>query len=128
MSGISGTACIDTETCRLLSFDGSCDNYFLKENGTYSPTSINFHIEYDYSAGAASVSHISISGESASIRYRALLFAVDNNQQQTERMQSIFDFVDAIKEAGYDAKLWDEYDIVRRTREEEAAAFGRQKK
>ena len=125
-SGMSGTAFIDTETCRLLRFDGSCDNYFLRsENSKPSGVSINIHIEYDYSEGAANVSHISISGKSASTRYRALLFAVDDNQQQTEKMQPIgFNFVEAIKDAGYDAMLWDEYDIVRRTREEERIAFG----
>ena len=33
--------------------------------------------------------------------------------------------VTALQEAGYDASLWDEYDIIKRTKEEEAAAFGK---
>lgn len=123
-SGIAGTAFIDIETCRLLRFDGSCDNYFIYEHGHSFPTSINFHLEYDYSQGAASVSHVSISGGNELTRYRALLFAIDKDEQQTMGMSEIgFDIVTAIKEAGYDVSLWDEYDIVKRTKEEEQAAF-----
>ncbi|MBR5394547.1 MAG: carboxypeptidase-like regulatory domain-containing protein [Bacteroidaceae bacterium] len=125
-SGIAGTAYIDVETCRLLRFDGSCDNYFINESGHSYPISINFHIEYDYSQDAASVSKVSISGGNDFTHYRALLFALDKDEPQTTEMSAIgFDIVTAIQEAGYDASLWDEYDIVKRTKEEERVAFRR---
>lgn len=119
-SGISGTAYIDAETCRLLRFDGSCDNYFIGEHGHSYPTTINFRIEYDYDQDVASVSKISINGGNDSTRFRALLFAVDKDEQQTTEMSAIgFDLITDIQKAGYDAALWDEYDVVKRTEEEE---------
>ena len=122
---IVGTAYVDTETCRLLRFDGSCINYFMRNEWLQYPTSIDFHLEYDYSQGYASVSNLAISGGNALMLYHALLFALDEDKLQPDKSASSgSNIVTALKDAGFDAKLWDEYDIVKRTKEEERVAFG----
>ena len=127
---ITGTAYVDAETCRLLRFDGSCNNYSMSTSlgmwaSSYA-TTIKFQLEYDYSQGAASVSHLVIHGDNEKSVYHVLLLAMSKEEKQIDYiMGSGSNIVTAIRGAGYDAKLWDKYDIVKRTREEERAAFGR---
>ena len=122
---IVGTAYVDTETCQLLRFDGSCINYFMKNELLRYPTSIEFHLEYDYSRGFASVMNLAVNGDNALMLYHALLFALEEDKQQTDKIEgSGSNIVTALKDAGFDVKLWDEYDIVKRTEEEERVAFG----
>ena len=126
LRNISGTAYIDAETCRLLRFDGTCNNYTVSYGtfGSY-PTAINFHLEYDYSRDAASVSHLAIHGGTTVSKYRSLLFAIDkDNVTQDELWGTKSNIVSALKDAGYDSTLWAEYDIIKRTKDEEEVAFG----
>ena len=121
---ITGTAYVDAETCRLLRFDGSCNNYYMKQGLVPYATSIEFQLEYDYSKGAASVSHLAICGSNDFLFYRALLFAVEGDKRQKGKMTaSGSNIVTALTVAGYDETLWEEYDIVKRTKEEERVAF-----
>ena len=124
---ISGTAYIDAETCRLLRFDGSCNNYSVSYRPFDSyPTTIKFHLEYDYSQNAASVSHLAIHGGTDISKYRSLLFAISEDEQQPEGISKGegSNLVSALQDAGYDSTLWAKYDIVKRTKEEEEIAFG----
>ena len=69
---------------------------------------------------------IAIQGSNDFMSYRVLLFAIEENKQEgTVIKASKENIVTALQEAGYDASLWDEYDIIKRTKEEEAAAFGK---
>ena len=123
---ITGTAYVDAETCRLLRFDGSCNNHHVSY-ATLSnlPTTINFHLEYDYSQGVASVSHLAIHGDTQVSSYRTLAFAIEKEDGKPEESyKKASDIVSAVKSAGFDPKLWEEYDIVKRTKEEEQIAFG----
>ena len=123
---IIGTAYVDAETCRLLRFDGSCVNYYMKYELLPHATSIDFQLEYDYSNDAACVSHMAISGGNDFLTYRALLFAVESDRRQKKPMKaSGSNIVSALMEAGYDETLWDEYNIVKRTEQEERVAFGK---
>ena len=123
---ITGTAYVDAETCRLLRFDGSCNNYSVRYGTLLSyPTTINFHLEYDYSQGAASVSHLAVYGGTEMSYYRSLLFAIDKDELQQKKIEgSGSNIVTAVQDAGFDSTLWEKYDIVKRTQEEEKAAFG----
>ena len=127
---ITGTAYVDADTYRLLRFDGSCNNFrvgygwFIRFD-----TTMKFHLEYDYSQGAASVSHVAIQGGTEVSRYRALLFAIGPDKEIAEKMQSSdINMVSALRDAGYDSTLWAKYDIVKRTNEEERVAFGKVRK
>ena len=123
---IVGTAYVDTETCRLLCFDGSCKNYHMNIGLIPYSTTIDFHLEYDYGQGVASVSSLAVSGGNALMLYHVLLFSLDEDKLPTGKMKvSGSNIVTALKDAGFDARLWDEYDIVKRTKEEERVAFGR---
>ena len=138
MINITGTAYVDAETCRLLRFDGVCNNckvytgvwygsgqYSHNEMYTNFPTAIMFDMEYDYSEGAASVSHLVVYGGNPFTCYHALLFAIEKNEKESGKMKTGgSNMVTAVRKAGFDAKLWDEYDIVKRTKKEEQAAFG----
>ena len=123
---ITGTAYVDAETCRLLRFDGSCNNCTVRMGIMSYPISIDFHIEYDYNQNVASVSNIAIQGSNDFLYYRVLLFAIEEDKQKgTVTKASGSDIVTALKEAGYDGSLWSKYDIIKRTKEEERAAFGK---
>lgn len=126
MRNITGTAYVDAETYRLLRFDGSCNNYTVNLGWLISfATTINFQLEYDYSQGAASVSHLTIHGGNTQMLFHVLLFAIEPDVEKPHKMNaSGSNLVTALRDAGYDASLWEKYDIVKRTREEERAAFG----
>lgn len=125
-ANITGTAYVDAETCRLLRFDGSANNCKARMGIIPISTVINFHLEYDYSQGFASVSNLAIEGANAFMYYRALLFALENDEQgEGKTKASSSNIVTALEEAGYDETLWSKYDIIRRTKEEEHAAFGK---
>ena len=123
---IVGTAYVDAETYRLLRFDGSCKNCTVY-TGEFLPlpTVIDFHLEYDYSQSAASVSHLYIRGGNPLTYYHTLLFAIEPNEEKPEKMKiSGENMVIALRRAGFKSKLWKQYDIVKRTKEEERIAFG----
>lgn len=123
---ITGTAYVDAKTCRLLRFDGSCHNCKARMGLMSYSTSIDFHMEYDYSKGAASVLNMAIQGCNAFMNYRALLFAIEEDKQDADKTKaSGSNIVTALEQAGYDGSLWSKYDIIKRTKEEERVAFGK---
>ena len=123
---ITGTAYVDAETYRLLRFDGSCNNCKVNMGLFPLPISIDFHMEYDYSNGAASVSNMAIHGNNAFMSYRALLFAIEEDKQDAKKTRARgSNIVTALRQAGFDGSLWSKYDIVKRTKEEERIAFGK---
>lgn len=123
---ITGTAYVDAESCRLLRFDGSCNNYYMNMGLVPYATSIEFQLEYDYRNGVASVSHLAVCGSNNFLIYYGLLFAIEGDKRQKGKlMASGPNIVTALTEAGYDKRLWSKYDIVKRTKEEERVAFGK---
>lgn len=123
---ITGVAYVDGKDYRLLRFDGSCNNYTVSL-GWLIPfdTTIKFHIEYDYSQGEASVANLAIHGSNSRMLYHALLFSIGQNEGKTDRLKaSGSNIVTALRDAGFDVRLWEKYDIIKRTRDEERAAFG----
>ena len=86
---------------------------------------IDFHLEYDYSGGVASVSNLAIHGSNDFLKYRVLLFALDDVEQEKGQLKaSDANIISALKDAGYDENEWSKYDIIKRTKQEERAAFG----
>ena len=123
---LTGTAFVDAKTLRLLRFEGEVGNAYLTYNYFIrQPNAIKFQIGYDYSHGFAAVNNLAVEGGNDLMQYKVLMFGIgadslvaagggytDNN------------ILEAVKNAGYNATLWDKYDIVKRTKEEESVAFG----
>ncbi len=122
---ITGTAYVDTETCRLLRFDGSANNCKVRMGILSVPINIDFHLEYDYAGNVASVSNLAIHGSNDFLKYRVLLFALEEVRQDGDGTKaSGSNIVKALEDAGYDESEWSRYDIIKRTRQEEHIAFG----
>ena len=123
---LTGTAFVDAKTLKLLRFEGEVGNAYLTYNYFIrQANAIKFQIGYDYSHGFAAVNNLAIEGGNDLMQYKVLMFGIgadslvaagggytDNN------------ILEAVKNAGYNAALWDKYDIVKRTKEEESVAFG----
>lgn len=122
---ITGTAYVDAETCRLLRFDGSANNCKVRLGVLSEPINIDFHLEYDYAGNVASVSNLAIHGSNDFLKYRVLLFALEEVRQDGDGTKaSGSNIVKALEDAGYDESEWSRYDIIKRTRQEEHIAFG----
>jgi len=122
---ITGTAYVDAETCRLLRFDGSANNCKVRLGVLSVPINIDFHLEYDYAGNVASVSNLAIHGSNDFLKYRVLLFALEEVRQDGDGTKaSGSNIVKALEDAGYDESEWSRYDIIKRTRQEEHIAFG----
>lgn len=122
---ITGTAYVDAETCRLLRFDGAANNCKVRMGILSVPINIDFHLEYDYSGGVASVSNLAIHGSNDFLSYRVLLFALDDVKAERGQLEaSEANIISALKAAGYDASEWSKYDIIKRTKQEEERVFG----
>lgn len=125
---LTGTAFVDARTLRLLRFDGDVGNAFYMYNFIFRQSNaIKFHIDYDYTQGFAAVNNLAVEGGNSWMQYRILMFGIqadsliaagggfaDNN------------IVDAVRNAGCDSTLWEKFNIVKRTAEEECIAFGEQ--
>ena len=122
---LTGKIYVDAKNLRLLRFEGEVDNAYQRVNHLRLPTSIKFNMNYDYTDGYASVSNLSFEGGNEKMKYRSLLFSIQDDSLFT--VPSGFsenNILYAVQDAGYDSTLWAKYDIVKRTEEEEAAAFG----
>jgi hypothetical protein len=89
------------------------------------PSTIKFHINYDCTRGYAAVSNLAFEGGNKKMTYRTLLFNIqDDGLFATSSGYSGGNILYSVDEAGYDSTLWERYNIVKRTREEERIAFG----
>ena len=122
---IIGTAFVDAKTLRLLRFDGNVDNAYMLYNLQRKPNVIKFHINYDYINNYPAVNNLAIEGGNELLQYRVLMFNVQDDSQFAETSGFVgYNIIDVIENAGYDSTLWDKYDIIKRTKEEERIAFG----
>ena len=123
---LTGTAYVDAKALRLLSFEGEVGNAYLLFNFQRQPNAIKFYITYDYTNGYAAVSTLVVDGGNEGMRYRLLLFNVKDDSLFAVSSGFIEDnILSAVDNAGYDSTLWDKYNIVKRTEEEELAASKR---
>ena len=121
---ITGTAFVDRNTLHLLRFEGEVNNAYQWVDDKRLPTSIKFQMSYDYSKGYASVGSLAVQGGNDEMSYRMLLFGIPaDSLLMTSGGFVGKNIIDELKYAGYDESLWEEYNIVKRTREEEAVAF-----
>ena len=123
---LTGTAFVDAGTMRLLRFEGEVGNAYLTYNFFFrQPNAIKFHIGYDYTHNFAAVNNLAIEGGNVKMQYRILMFGIQADSLVTAGGGFVDNnILNAVKNAGYDSTLWDKYDIVKRTEEEERVAFG----
>ena len=122
---ILGTAYVDAKTLRLLRFKGNVENAFVTYNSRHKqPNDIRFQINYDYTKGYPAVNNLSVEGGSPWMQYKMLLFNVQDDYLLAEGGVVGNNIVNVIQNAGYDSQLWEKYDIIKRTAEEELIAFG----
>ena len=122
---LTGTTDVDAKNLRLLRFEGNVGNAYQWVNFQRTPTTIKFHMSYDYSRGYAAVSNIAVEGGNDRMKYRTLLFDIpDDDLFAKSSGYSGGNILYSVDVAGYDSTLWERYDIVKRTKEEEIAAFG----
>ena len=116
---------MDAETLRLLRFEGEVENAYQSVNLNRLPTTIRFHVCYNYSRGFASVSDIAVQGGNEEMSYKSLLFGIQADSLVAAGGGFVGDnFIYALGNAGRDSTLWERYNIVVRTKEEERIAFG----
>lgn len=117
---MTGIMYVDAASYRLLSFDGKINNAYQTVEFSRLPSHIEYHIDYDYRSGYASVSKIHIQGGNDMLKYRTVVFKVDDADSllaQKGYMES--NLIPAINEIGFDPALWERYDILKRTEKEE---------
>lgn len=119
---LTGTAFVDAKTMRLLNYEGEVENAFQSVNFRRLPTTIKFHLNYDYNRGYAAVNNIVVQGGNDEMKYRLLLFDIQDDSLALSRG---YVGENARIYAEYDSTLWNKYNIVKRTSEEEIIAFGK---
>lgn len=121
---LTGTAFVDANSLRLLRFEGEVGNAYQWVDYQRMPTTIRFNMTYDYTKGYAAIRNLAFRGGNEKMNYRCLLFNIqDDNLFSTSTGFAEENILNAINKANYDSTLWERYNIVKRTKEEEQAAF-----
>lgn len=120
---IQGTLYVDADTYRLQHFDGVLLGMRQTFDGARRRMDLTFHVDYSHERNFTEVEHISFDGGSPQLSYHCLLFKVDKGQSHYDPLLiTSTNLMRNIRDSGYDQSLWEKYDIVRRTEEEERAA------
>ena len=120
-----GDIYVDAKTLRLLRFEGEVGNAYQMAFFSRQPSTIKFNINYDYSRDFAAVGNIAVEGGNQAMNYRLLLFGIQADSLVQAGGGLVGDnIIDALSNAGYDSTLWQKFDLIKRTEEEERIAFG----
>ncbi|MBR1499839.1 MAG: carboxypeptidase-like regulatory domain-containing protein [Bacteroidaceae bacterium] len=120
---LTGTAYVDAGSLRMLRFDGEVNNASQWVNFSRQPARIEFRMTFDHTSGYTSVQNLAVWGGGEEMRYHALLYRVEDiSPASSPEGHSDRNLLKSVDEAGYDSALWERYDIVKRTEEEERAA------
>lgn len=114
-----GTLYVDSATFRLLRFDGNAASLVQRVNFDWRQAEVKLHIGYDYSENCAMVSRLSIMGGNKDMTYKCLLFNVDKADSKHYYGKRGQNLIKVLKDVEYDTSLWNKYNIVQRTKEEE---------
>lgn len=119
---MAGSMIVDAIDYRLLRFEGKIGNAFQWVQFSHLPSDITFLLVYDYRDGYAAVDHLSIDGGNDQLKYHTLVYCIHNN----ERLKGIRGInkkntIEAVLEAGKDSSVWQQYEVIKRTREEDSA-------
>ena len=121
---LEGSLYVDAVTGHLLNFEGNVRNISLVSNGKRAEAEVKVNVEYRHINGFTEVFRVVANGGNGETAFRSLLFNIEGTEEAERLAQVDNNLVEAIAYAGYDSELWSRYNIIKRTREEEMAAFG----
>ena len=121
---LEGCLYVDAVTGHLLNFEGNVRNISLVSNGKRAEAEVKVNVEYRHTNGFTEVFRVVANGGNGETAFRSLLFNIEGTEEAERLAQVDNNLVEAIAYAGYDSELWSRYNIIKRTREEEMAAFG----
>ena len=121
---LEGILYVDAATGHLLSFDCNIKNLAMRVHGKRAEAEVRVNVEYRHTNGFTEVFRIAANGGSGEMKFHSLLFNVEGTDETEREAQAGSNLIEAIKYAGYDSNLWERYNIIKRTREEEMIAFG----
>ena len=124
---LEGTLYIGAKDYALMRFDGQMVNQTMVAYGRRDTIDMDVHVQYEHGQGFTEVSHVAASGNHPRLKFHALLFNLRKKVDPHTGTILSSDLINAIQKAGYESELWDKYDVVRRTKEEEEIAFGKKR-
>ena len=117
---IDGTLYVDSASNRLLRFDGRVPYVTQRVGLDRARAKLKMHVEYQYSNGFAEVKHLSVEGGNEYLIHRSLVFRLEGYSKRRRLLNRMDDLLNAVGTAGFDPSLWTLYDIIERTKTEDA--------
>ena len=128
---MTGTLYADRTTLDPLSFEGTIENVRLNYHTTSTmglsgiPLTVHFHIEYDLEEGFPKVASLGMQANWEKLVMRSLLFNIDRQGGIATKESGTpvgENMIAAIDQAGFEPALWDNREVVVRTKQEEQIA------
>lgn len=118
---LQGNLYVNAATLRLLRFEGSALGLQQRVDYTSKKSALRITIDYSHERNFTEVSTMLLDGGNDDLSYHCLLFKVDNEMTSHHKNINIekANLIQSIDNAGYHEALWDKYNIVKRTEEEE---------
>ena len=113
------------EEYRLLRFDGEAHFVMLRSNEKAKRITVKFQVEYTHERGFTEVSHMHLEGKNEDYTFDTILLNLgDESGEKYPAVLVKSNLLDAMRFAGYDERMWEQYSIVQRTIPEEQIAKG----
>ncbi len=109
---------------RLLKFEGEAHFVMLRHKEKTKRVSVNFLIEYRHDWNFTEVSHVYLDGGNEDFSFNAIIFNLGNEEEEIRPAIQINkdNLISAIHTSEKDDRLWERYQIILRTEEEEEFA------
>ena len=109
---------------RLLKFDGEAHFVMLRHKEKTKRVTVNFQIVYRHDCNFTEVSHVYLDGGNESFSFNAIIFNLGNEEEEIHPAIQINkdNLISAIHSSVQDDRLWELYNIIMRTEEEEEFA------
>jgi len=86
---------------------------------------VKFQVEYTHERGFTEVSHMHLEGKNEDYTFDTILLNLgDESGEKYPAVLVKSNLLDAMRFAGYDERMWEQYSIVQRTIQEEQIAKG----
>lgn len=125
---LTGELYLDATTNKMLRFLGQLENseisFDLVNVFNFAPSKCKIHINYKNSKkGVTEISNVAVQVSSGDIHSQGIMFNIDdmklNLKSSNLEFETSNDIVSTVRNVGYNQKLWNTTNIVKRTDEEE---------